>query len=468
MGVYVDRLSSLPEPLLSAIVSSLSFQEAVRTSILSKNWVNICKSTTNIEFNELKFVRFDQSPENIDAQRRAFSAFTKKWIENRTEDAVVNFSLRISKPELFNQLINRCIEFAIRNGVKNLELDFTYPSWVKDGFYYDVYITSFDLPTCIYDYGRIEYLKLYSCNFITSAITKFHSLKEISLGYMKLSLCTIKTLLSNCEKLESISLSNCWSSDNFNLNEKYPKLKKLIINQCHFKLDILRVNAPNLRIFNYHGLMMNYVADIQSPRLHEANLDFSPEYGSQGHGTHLYNLMKEFISVRIMVVCSFMLQVIYTGGRPKRTHRKMDVRHLIMKTALHKYEFMGITFMLRSCCYLEHLTIDLCEEKYLLDYEAMEEVNPETFWIDIKKPYKCMRLSLKEIEIMGFKGTENEISVVSYLITNGKALRKMSIKVHRYDLEEEAARKVAVCRKAVQYLMMLPTLSSHLEMRVYW
>ncbi|KAL5079756.1 hypothetical protein RYX36_008177, partial [Vicia faba] len=126
------------------------------------------------------------------------------------------------------------------------------------------------------------------------AIAKFHSLKEICLGYMKLSLCTIKTFLTNYEKLESVSLSDYWNSDHFNLNEKYSKLKKLVINQCPFKLDIFIVNAPNLRIFSYHGLMMNFLADIQSPRLHESNLDFSLEYGSQGHSTHLYKLMKEF------------------------------------------------------------------------------------------------------------------------------------------------------------------------------
>jgi len=43
----------------------------------------------------------------------------------------------------------------------------------------------------------------------------------------------------------------------------------------------------------------------------------------------------------------------------------MNAKHLIMKTALHHFEFMGVSFMLRSCPYLERLTIEIVDEKYL-------------------------------------------------------------------------------------------------------
>ncbi|AES98310.1 F-box/RNI/FBD-like domain protein [Medicago truncatula] len=85
MVVSNDILSSLPESLLSAIISFLPFKEAVRTSILSKDWVKVCKSTTKIEFNELFFVKV---------------AFARKWIENHGEDVIDKFSLTIVMPEL--------------------------------------------------------------------------------------------------------------------------------------------------------------------------------------------------------------------------------------------------------------------------------------------------------------------------------------------------------------------------------
>jgi len=205
MAVSNDILSLLPESLLSAIVSFLPFKEAVKTSILSKDWVNVYKSTTKIEFNELFFVKVGESPEIVDAQRRAFSAFARKWIENHAEDVIDKFSLTIGMPELFSELIDQCVRFALRNGVKDLELDFTYqPCVIVD----DVVV----LPTYFYGYSGFESLKLYACEFVASQCVNFHSLKEISLGYMGIKLRAIKALFTNCEKLESLSFFKCRNS----------------------------------------------------------------------------------------------------------------------------------------------------------------------------------------------------------------------------------------------------------------
>lgn len=310
MGVSIDMLSWLPDSLLSTIVSSLTFKEAVRTSILSKNWVNICKSTTNIEFNELFFVKYDNSLDIIDAQRRAFSDFTKKWIQNCDQSVIEKFSLSLTLPDIYVQLIDRCLTFALSKGVKHLEIDFTYPTWMEDNFYYDIYVAMVELPRYVYAYSGIESLKLYSCNFIASEVVNFHSLKEISLGYMRLRLFAIKALLTNCKKLESLSFYKCWNSDDdFDLKEEYLGLKKLVINRCHFKFNILRINAPNLKVFNYHGLMTLFVIDIRSPGLEKVNLDFSLEHGSQGHGHYLYQFLCQLAPAQVLMVCSYLLQV---------------------------------------------------------------------------------------------------------------------------------------------------------------
>jgi len=36
----------------------------------------------------------------------------------------------------------------------------------------------------------------------------------------------------------------------------------------------------------------------------------------------------------------------------------LNVRHLILKTQMHKYEFCGIEFLLNSCPLLEKLTLN--------------------------------------------------------------------------------------------------------------
>ncbi|KAK7300115.1 hypothetical protein RJT34_10949 [Clitoria ternatea] len=111
----------------------------------------------------------------------------------------------------------------------------------------------------------------------------------------------------------------------------------------------------------------------------------------------------------------------------------MNVRHLIMKTALHEHEFLGIALLLNSCPKLKCLTIELSSEKVLLDYEPVLNFNRTRFWIENVQIYKCLISSLKVVEIKGFKGSENEILVLKYFITCGKKLKMMSINILKGD-----------------------------------
>ncbi|KEH22036.1 FBD protein [Medicago truncatula] len=127
--------------------------------------------------------------------------------------------------------------------------------------------------------------------------------------------------------------------------------------------------------------------------------------------------------------------VIYTQARRKKLYRKMRVKHLIMKTALHKFEFMGISFMLKSCPDLERLTIEIVDKINLLDYDPIYNVIPERNWKGPGNDFKCVKFDLKEIEINGFKGTENEFTIINYFLMHGKALRKVSINLLIDDVE---------------------------------
>ncbi|RHN56990.1 putative F-box domain, leucine-rich repeat domain, L domain-containing protein [Medicago truncatula] len=306
----IDRFSLLHDSLLSIIVSSLPFKDAVKTSTLSKDWENVCKLTRNIEFNELFFIKFDQPHEIVHSQRMAFLDFMKKGIENHGENAIDKFSLTMSAHNVFSEDIDRCIRFAIRNEVKDLELDFTSPTWNKDEFYYNNFVASVDLSSYVYEYSGLQSLKLYSCDFSASEMVNFHSLKEISLGFMRVSICAIEALLTNCEMLESLNFYKCWSLDEFILKGEYLGLKKLVINRCHFKSSTFRINAPNLKVFDYHGSLFDI--DIQSPALDEVNLDFPLELGCQSHGSYyLHKLLKDLPSPRVMTVCSYWLQVLF-------------------------------------------------------------------------------------------------------------------------------------------------------------
>lgn len=57
---------------------------------------------------------------------------------------------------------------------------------------------------------------------------------------------------------------------------------------------------------------------------------------------------------------SSLVKVIPTGEEPFKLKPALeDLKHLILKTSVHRNDFYGISFFLNSCPNLEMLTIDL-------------------------------------------------------------------------------------------------------------
>ncbi|XP_057428284.1 putative F-box protein At3g29830 [Lotus japonicus] len=436
-----DRFSPLPHSLLSTIVSLIPFKEAVRTSILSKSWIDIFRSTSNIVFDEVFFVKDGQNYRIRQAQRKRFLEFMTLWIANHTGTVIDKFFLRLSIPEKAKRIVRKCIVFATKHGVKELELDFCDPTL-------DCYFTTningvalFELPTHVYDHTCLESLKLFSCSFVAAEFLNFNAFKEISLGWMEVKLTAIKTLLSNCEALECLSLKRCWNSDDFDLGEENLRLRKLVVDRCMFRTNSLYfiVNAPNLRHFYYCGMNNDsLVMDVCSLVMEEEVLEFCVEF--EGHALFLYKLVEDISGVSVLTVCSYFLQVIPTGGCFLRMPRSLNVRSLIIETSLDQNEFLGITFLLNRCLELEHLTIKLVHPKKYLDYELPVNFDLERFWTSHAKAYSCMVYTLSEVEIKGFTGSMNEICVLTYFITTGRVLRNMIINILKDDVADQDER----------------------------
>ncbi|XP_057454950.1 putative F-box protein At3g29830 [Lotus japonicus] len=221
---------------------------------------------------------------------------------------------------------------------------------------------------------------------------------------MEVKLTTIKTLLSNCKGLESLSFKRCWNSDEFDLGEENPRLRKLVVDRCMFgpNSHYFIVNAPNLQYFYYSGLNNNFlVIDVRSLVMEESVLDFCIEF--EGNALFLYKLMENISGGSTLTVCNYFLQVVPIGGCLLRMPHSLNVRSLTMKTSLEQNELLGITFLLNRCLELDHLTIELGLPKKYLDYELPVNFKSERFWTDHARAYACMIYTLREVVIKGFK-----------------------------------------------------------------
>ncbi|KAJ4839754.1 hypothetical protein Tsubulata_026036 [Turnera subulata] len=446
MDNKVDALSRLSTSLLIMILSLLPFREAARTGVLARQWRHLWRETTNIEFNENFFVRTDESLEEQHFQRCAFITFVKSFLTQYSQAVIDRFVLVSSRPNHFLLDMTNSINFAVSRHVKDLELDFSDPTWEED-IYDDCYEADFELPSHVYEFGSlIESLKLYSCIFNASRFCNFQALKSLSLGWISISMASLDVVLRDCP-LESLSLKRCWNLEHFHISSSELGLKRLVIDKCEFVHDYLSIQGPTFEYFKYSGSVAQFYLENQL-EMKEADLDFrmETEFG-EGLGVYIYDLVLELCAVRVLTVCSALLQIIPSGEEPTCLQTPMQVRHLIMKTAVHENEYYGIRFMLYSCPLLEILTLDIGPARIFEDYEPPFAFSVDDFWTtNSDMVQRCIDSTLRVVNVKGFKGTVNQLYLLRYILHFGRSLEEFNIYVSNEDGEDGTNRDTNMAR----------------------
>ncbi|KAH1232896.1 putative F-box/LRR-repeat protein [Glycine max] len=511
-----DKLSSLPELLCLFIISLLPFKDAVRTSILSKHWLHIWKYSPKIEFSE----NFDgncidrfEPFSSIKARRSAFMKFIKLWLDFRKVGEVEKFSLKFSKPNNdHREIIEECVTFVTQHGVKELELDFSDPFWEEEVIP-NKRKALFELPKLAYgNKPNIESLKLSSCSFRENYLSNWQALKEVTFGWMEVTLDAMTIVLSNCKMIESLVLHKCWNLSHFEIGSEALSLKRLVVDKCSFRNALFKVSAPNLCFFKYFGKLCFFEMK-NTLAIEEAHLHFYLGYDNVGTGARvMYDLVKDLYNARVLTVSPYLIQVILTGEKRRMEH-DMNARHLILRMNMLRCELRAVSFFLLSCPMLECLTFELGSEIILPDYQAMwidsdEEQDDLPLWIDSDEDqddqakwmdndyddddedniyddycrdfinmvdnqikgmknlinYNCLESSLKLVEVKDFVGSKNGLVFLCYLIRYGKVLKNVSINVLKTELEGNS--NVAFYRTIEEYLMTTPRASSNLQISI--
>ncbi|KAF5187797.1 F-box protein [Thalictrum thalictroides] len=177
----MDRISYLPDPIRSHIVSFLPFKDAIRTSILSQQWRHVCSSLSNLDFRQIEHIKYD----GREGVERFKSIIDRTLILHDGLD-IQKFCLKIRLAEddpIFLLHINAWIIFALRHNVKKLDLDivnldedlvqlqlpcalFTCPTLVSFTFY----VVDLKFPAVI-RFPVLKKLKLYEITFPNEYLT---------------------------------------------------------------------------------------------------------------------------------------------------------------------------------------------------------------------------------------------------------------------------------------------------------
>ncbi|KAK8495888.1 hypothetical protein V6N12_018068 [Hibiscus sabdariffa] len=205
-----DWISQLPEELLARIFSSLSFEEVVRTSVLSRIWRDLWKFTTVT-------LNFDDS-KTIISSRMKLKKHREGWIE-----------------------------VALMKKVKRLELDFKPCSSVH----------------LIRDSGCYRFERRFCASSEIKLLT--------SLCFKHVNVCgqVLESVLSNCPLLEKLHVSHSPSVQltKLDVSGSSLRLKHLHISFCKH-LKRIEVYAPNLVSFEHSSrkaehLVLRYIPQLR-------------------------------------------------------------------------------------------------------------------------------------------------------------------------------------------------------------
>ncbi|KAJ0639572.1 putative F-box domain, leucine-rich repeat domain superfamily, F-box-like domain superfamily [Helianthus annuus] len=191
----LDRISTLPQPILEPILSLLSAEEAARTSILSKEWRYRWTTIPNLEFTLRK--RTSELTSDEESVMKYMDMHDLHQVLLLRHGPIHKLTLFMEgyweDDDLFEfeQII---LHLSRNHFVRELVLDASESLWYK-------------LPISVFSLHHLMELHLRSFTIeLPSIFNGFGSLVRLDLNDGEISTQTLRRLLSNCPTLKSLHL----------------------------------------------------------------------------------------------------------------------------------------------------------------------------------------------------------------------------------------------------------------------
>jgi len=204
-----DRISQLPELLISEILCQLSTKDAVRTSVLSTRWRSLWEWVPELDLDSSKFSNFD-----------AFVSFADRFFDSNKESWIRKLRVYIFSSSHIKSFPTRWIDTVRTRRIQHLDVHF--------GF-----INRAELPSLnIYVCETLVHLRLRG---VTLASAEFVSLPCIKIMYLEHlrypNEATIEKLVSSSPLLEDLTIITCFAVHKKIFQVRSHTLKRIHINE---------------------------------------------------------------------------------------------------------------------------------------------------------------------------------------------------------------------------------------------
>ena len=302
----INMFEKLDQTELQMILNKLPMQDAVRTSLLSRQWKDQWRYLSNIVVKQPPRKEIEPS----------LTSFISGFRGKKIHKFHVQFNYLPDKEEQ----VNSWMWFAVTKEVEVLKLD-TAMDGDKDPLYL--------IPPFIFCCESLVSLSLKGCVVELPDSGNLPNLRTLSLSRMEIGRTnggTIRKLASMAPMLERLSLVNCARTRNLNVDVSgSPRLKELSIIET--KVDLARTTgmdifAPSVKkiIFLYASPRKDYnIYDVSncieftfaiSEQLREYLwTEVREDWLSLRYHVALLNLLPHFQNVKVLRICNWCVQV---------------------------------------------------------------------------------------------------------------------------------------------------------------
>ncbi|KAF8104592.1 hypothetical protein N665_0171s0094 [Sinapis alba] len=423
----IDRISELPESLLTQILSYLPTKQSVQTSVLSTRWKNLYLSVPGLDLN------CSVVP---DEMLLSFLSFIDKLLEFSPESSLfkVKVKCRYTMIDGFRDRIG----IMINRRTQHLDVESSTYDIEDDNFHYP--IVDF-MPMNLYTSKTLVYLKLSSSGlrdpgFVFMPCLRFMNLEEVKWRVH------LEKLLSGCPVLEELTLLR-------DLDDDYAV--------TYDEFTVMRVRSQNLKRF--HVLPLRQVRDCR-PRV-KCTLEIDApgiEYMSLGEDQFDSIVVKKLTSLLVVDLdIKFVVKfgVIFNPWNLANSNEIRDflngissVRHMIisaktvkaleyysqaemipkfnnlsrLQAVFHSDLLQFLPAFLECCPNLKHLVLKV------LHSEEMEE------GLELTDVPRCVSSTLECVEIHEkLEWEEGKMKATSYFLGNSAVLKKLILSPTAYN-----------------------------------
>ncbi|XP_034897392.1 F-box/LRR-repeat protein At3g26922 [Populus alba] len=394
---------NLPDALLEHILSFVSTAAAVRTSILSKKWLHLWKSTPNLTFFGLK------SP-----KRKLFMDFVDRVLALRGPSNIEKFYLSCKVKDDPSR-VGTWISAAVNRNVKDLYLELCD------------FEASFNLPHC-----------LFNCETLTEL--------EINMPYI---LKLPSSISLSCLKI--LNLYEVTFTDDHSTQQLFslPNLVELELHECNWmNLMAVSISAPKLQSLDIYEPCQSSPASLGGchVRIFRTDLTHFTIIGTLSNDYCLYesSVVETCISIfsaadkprQTAYRASKLLEGISSAQSLCLTTNVVDVLDDAPELLAFPLEFTNLTSLMfeseESNLHSDGFWHIIYNSPHLVALQLYGVSMPkvpsncrEDWTLDPSPP--CFLSCLKFIQVASFRGDEKELDAVGFLLKNATALESMDI-----------------------------------------